>query len=414
MTSATTSNKRRRTFLSSPPTPRRIISLRIGDLPDEALSAISKFLPHPSQALFAAAMTAPSSSWREARWKGELSATSKAIVSLPHQDMDLWTTLDFADVEYALARALTDDDIAAALASIDAPANLKSLKLAGCIGITGRCLAPLRKSVRLEQLDLSLVGKHESPNIWPEPRISESAVLTVLDGMINRSDGMKLRQLQLPKKFRSSPSPEVEAFVERFDELLEHQGGTCSKCKANDFGHLDCQGRPWIVDDVDSPFYGLQNFTCFECKEHRCMETCLGKCSECEKAYCSDCVPTAECARCPNGLCAECGDLDQCDLCNDLLCGDCSTYRECCGKTYCEKCIPVYECEFGCGAKHCSCCFSYHKGNDVEKCVGCGTRACSRCRFVESKRNPEGACGCCTDIVDKVQRLCQGGGKQFI
>ena len=75
--------------------------------------------------------------------------------------------------------------------------NLQILKLAGCVNITGSGLNVLR-STTLEQIDLSLVGKHEVPLINPEPLLSEDIVLPILDNIISRKSG--LRQLELPKK----------------------------------------------------------------------------------------------------------------------------------------------------------------------------------------------------------------------
>ena len=81
--------------------------------------------------------------------------------------------LDFGDVEKSLASKLTDDDIRAVLlACIDAGNEVRSLKLSGCVNITGSGLETLHGSMSLIQIDLSLAGEHESPLIEPEPMIS--------------------------------------------------------------------------------------------------------------------------------------------------------------------------------------------------------------------------------------------------
>ncbi|KAL7537536.1 hypothetical protein ACHAXR_007895 [Thalassiosira sp. AJA248-18] len=77
------------------------------------------------------------------------------------------------------------------LACIDAGNHLQTLKLAGCVNITGRGLEPLRGSLVLEQIDLSLVGEHESPHIEPKPLISETEVLSILASIIDE-DGNSL------------------------------------------------------------------------------------------------------------------------------------------------------------------------------------------------------------------------------
>eukprot|EP00579_Thalassiosira_antarctica_P014066 CAMPEP_0201944352 /NCGR_PEP_ID=MMETSP0903-20130614/52943_1 /ASSEMBLY_ACC=CAM_ASM_000552 /TAXON_ID=420261 /ORGANISM="Thalassiosira antarctica, Strain CCMP982" /LENGTH=113 /DNA_ID=CAMNT_0048487319 /DNA_START=74 /DNA_END=412 /DNA_ORIENTATION=- len=63
-------------------------SLHITDIPDATLSVVGKFLTKPSQALFAVAMTAPSSSWRESKSIWPPSKTSEAIVSLCQEEQD--------------------------------------------------------------------------------------------------------------------------------------------------------------------------------------------------------------------------------------------------------------------------------------------------------------------------------------
>lgn len=89
--------------------------------------------------------------------------------------MDEWGTLDFGEIEKSLAKKLTDYDVC-----IAALTNLKILRLAGCVNITGHGLEPLRGSLHLEQLDLSLVKKHVSPILKMEAKISDSAILQIL------------------------------------------------------------------------------------------------------------------------------------------------------------------------------------------------------------------------------------------
>ncbi|KAL7523282.1 hypothetical protein ACHAXR_000106, partial [Thalassiosira sp. AJA248-18] len=137
------SSKRRR----ASPDSRHII-----DLPDTLLSDVANYLSAPSRALLASAMTAPSCSWSNLT-NQKPSVTSKVILSC----VDQWEVLNFEDIEKSLASRLTDDDIHGVLACIDAGDHLKTLKLAGCVNIAGRGLEPLRGSVVLEQIDLSLV-----------------------------------------------------------------------------------------------------------------------------------------------------------------------------------------------------------------------------------------------------------------
>ena len=100
------------------------VSARFADLPDILLSDVASYLPSPSRAMFAAAVSSPASSWRERRWQGEPSAAAKAIVSLPSGDV--WSVLDFGAVEQSLTERLTDDEVGAILACIGAGSNLKA------------------------------------------------------------------------------------------------------------------------------------------------------------------------------------------------------------------------------------------------------------------------------------------------
>eukprot|EP00580_Thalassiosira_gravida_P015411 CAMPEP_0201668130 /NCGR_PEP_ID=MMETSP0494-20130426/18124_1 /ASSEMBLY_ACC=CAM_ASM_000839 /TAXON_ID=420259 /ORGANISM="Thalassiosira gravida, Strain GMp14c1" /LENGTH=427 /DNA_ID=CAMNT_0048148377 /DNA_START=125 /DNA_END=1408 /DNA_ORIENTATION=- len=191
LTSAFTSNKRPRIESPPPPPPR---DLDINDLPDEALAVVAQFLTKSSRALFAVAITAPSSSWRRGSesdvdddvdvvidqcttiekredFAKPSSPACQAILSLnPDLNENLnddtnnnWSTLDFAELEPNLARRLTDDDLHAILTCIDASKNLQVLKMTNCSNITGRGLIPLRGSRVVKQIDLSLVGKYDNP-----------------------------------------------------------------------------------------------------------------------------------------------------------------------------------------------------------------------------------------------------------
>ena len=115
--------------------------------------------------------------------------TSKAILSAIKWD----EVLDFGDIEKRLAAKLSDYDIDYILRCADAVNNLKILKLAGCIDITGRGLDTLRSSVAIQQIDLSLVGKHEAPTIEPEPLLSEDVVIPIIDDIISRGRGSSMK-----------------------------------------------------------------------------------------------------------------------------------------------------------------------------------------------------------------------------
>ena len=179
MASNSGTNKRRRTAADT---------LHISDLPVSFIVDVSSYLTKPSRAILAVAFSAPSSSWKT-NDVHRLSPISTAIVSASQ-----WDTLDFEDIEGELANKLTDDDMYAILKCINARDVLKKLKLCGCINITGIGLNPLRGSVILEQIDLSLVRKYEEPRIKSIPKISQEVVISILESIIS-TDGCSLKYI---------------------------------------------------------------------------------------------------------------------------------------------------------------------------------------------------------------------------
>ena len=128
-------NKRRRTAPSNYPS--------IDDIPD-ALMHVANYLAKPQQALFAIALythnqtptTDRNNSSTSEEWMSN--ATSDTIISATSREQ--WQELDFGDIEKSLASKLSDDHVRSILSCVDAPTNLKTLKLAGCVNITGSCL----------------------------------------------------------------------------------------------------------------------------------------------------------------------------------------------------------------------------------------------------------------------------------
>ena len=207
MASDNSTTKRRRTAADT---------LHISNLPTGFIVNVSEYLPQPSRAILAVALSAPSIFGQNDHLMHRLSPTSKAIIAAQQ-----WDILDFEDLERELANKLTDDDIYAVLTCINAQDVLKRLKLCGCINITGHGLNPLRGSVVLEQIDISLVRKHEKRKIKPEPKISQEVVLPILDSIIS-SDGFSLKHIQFPDKWLSSEEEEDE---EEEEEKEEGKGG---------------------------------------------------------------------------------------------------------------------------------------------------------------------------------------------
>ena len=115
-------NKRRRTTS---------MTTHISDLPVGFLVDVSAYLSKPSRALFAVAMSAPSSSWQKLNHgEGQPSRISEAIIL--HTQ---WDTIDFEDVELELAVKLRDVDIYALLTCINAKQTLKTQRVRTIAGL---------------------------------------------------------------------------------------------------------------------------------------------------------------------------------------------------------------------------------------------------------------------------------------
>jgi hypothetical protein len=334
LTMADTSNKRQR--LASYCTMNNIQCL-----PDDMLASVAKFLPKPSQALFAVAMTAPSLT-RKKPWKAPKSAaTNRAILSLNSMGVDdgeIWTTIDFVDIEKSLANRLTDDDIGAALVCIDAVNRLKKLKLTGCVNIKGTGLKPLRGSTVLEQIDLSFVKRTERAGAVnrskPLPRLSVQCVEAVLTSIID-AKGSSLKHVVFPQKFLDPPNMSLDPLLSKYADFLSSKGGVCSNCNEAVWGKKARRDDlRWINQEKMDPLYGTQNYTCYDCNNHYCKDTwCMGRCDRCEKETCLDCNSGKcfLCRACTDVLCQQCGDFSECDACGVTICHQCKRNDTCYG-----------------------------------------------------------------------------------
>lgn len=371
--------KRRRTTNDSP---------HINNIPDALLTHISIYLAKPSQALFAIALTHQSDNNNNNSCK----AKSDAIISATSREE--WQELDFGDIEKSLAAKLLDGDVQAIFSCIGAPNNLKVLKLAGCINIVGSGLNIVRNTA-IEHIDLSLVGTHESPVLDPEPQLSESTVIPILDSIITNRRSLKL--LELPWKLRNDQSPEMMQFLEQYERYLRSIRYRCSKC--DDVCHEIGVEERWIAvtDDTHERFYGTQNYTCSVCLNYFCDdEECsngdehLFYCSKCVRGYCNDCISGwIRCLTCAKSFCIGCDPLKVCyncerlHSCNECISlGCCAVLLQCsrneCNKVICDECI-------GSG------------GKGVGKCDSCRKGYCSsECQYLECREDWK-QCSTCTE-----------------
>jgi len=274
----------------------------LSDLPTGALAHVSSFLASPSRALFAVALD-------------YLDVDSSSEIA-----GDDWDALDFGEIEKDLAAKISDEDIRGVLLSIDAVNNLKKLRLTNCIHVTGVGLEPLRGSTIMQQINLSLVGDHESPKLDPEPPISCAEVIPILDSIIQRGEECSLKHLVFPKVWRNERNTESDfhAFLTRYNGYLSSRGDICLECSCN----LHGGGRMLQMDGQYQ--YGTQNFTCYDCMNQYCDDCRVdesayyieGFCSKCERIYCADCKTVKYCHCCENDICVDCIDFKQCSQCD--------------------------------------------------------------------------------------------------
>jgi len=267
------------------------MQLQLSDLPQGILPKIASYLPNTSCVSFAMSLT-------DAPISQEPSTISKAIINASAEG---WEIVDFKDIQDMRGHILTDNDIRWVLLAIDGVDKIKSLKFTNCIGITGRGLEPLMGSaVVLERIDLSLVGDYENPTITPEPPISVTVVVPILNSIIERNNNV-LVHVQLPKKWRIERSNLLTRFLQRFDRQLNSHRYLCSGCEDgevcqryeneyelvywgqgvhNDTGWLQLQ-------------YGTVSLSCYECEKNFCFgceQQChFSFCRTCDKYYCNDC-----------------------------------------------------------------------------------------------------------------------------
>eukprot|EP00984_Skeletonema_dohrnii_P028329 scaffold18280_cov76-Skeletonema_dohrnii-CCMP3373.AAC.1 len=304
------------------------------DIPVEPMAQIASYLVVPSQASLAVAIDYDFFSLlRGAQYVSPQSMqVSNGLAALASDQGDL-------------AVKLTDGDIQAILLHIDAVNHVKKLIVTNCISITGIGLGPLRGSTIIEQIDLSLVAKHESPILDPAPPISREHVLPILDSIINM-EGCKLKLLQLPKVWRECQAREGKfyEFLSRFDSLLTNRDAalTCLRCNGNlPQDELMC---------TKFGGFGIQEDICYECTKHYCdswgSSDCdfVSSCGQCERKYCGECV----------AIDRYCSGND----CNEKVCGDCVAHKSCtkCNKVMCAVCLEhgVWEgsCD-NCSVRYC-------------------------------------------------------------
>ena len=308
-----------------------------------------------------------------------------------------WVTLDFGAIEKELAVKLLDVDIDRVLMCIDAVNNVKRLKLTNCVAITGTCLEPLRGSVVIEQIDLSVIYDTHQPDLDPQPLISCEFVLPILDSIIERED-CALMHLQFPSGWRKGPlNTEFHAFIERYNEIRRNRGTVhCLECNQS----LPDYGDEWIESATLSDHYGTQLHTCYDCLKHYCYKCnidgekyiMMNECYTCRRDYCEDCSTLTSCFSCAEKICNDCYKY-KCVRCNDDFCPECldegESIRKC---DYCDNC-------------YCRACYGYdNKAVDlIYTCSRCDFKCCNDCRLQRFRQGELHCAGCIKESVSVLE-----------
>jgi len=374
----------------------------IHHLSNDNLTAIADFLPKTSRALLAVAFTASISSWRERgweRWDGEPNGTSKLLISsakpsapfsslirglcredelggdrrrlrvrvgvsryneafeasLEQQLREYyegrWEILDFVDIGSNLASRLTDDDIGAILACIDAENNLKRLNLAHCFNIVGHGLNPLRRSTTIEKIDMGLVRKFEAPEMFSSAKISQEVVFDILDSILSMREN-SLRRLQVPMKWWEWSNNDVIP-----GEGLVRFTGERNHCFLNKRSICCYFGYTGSAKDF------LDQMRADRDPGQDLVDTCID--------------------------CASCHYFEACVDCNKIVCSEC-------------ECNYIRSCQF-CGVKSCNECMEWDE-NTVSFCANtnCGCCLCNKCRLNECREGTNNCDGCRSLAFDKL------------
>lgn len=357
---------------------------RITDLlPVGCLVNISEYLHQPSKAILAAAIMTTNP------------LISNAIVSASTTTQ--WHTLDFGDIEKILVEKLVDDDLANILTCINAKEAIRTIKLTYCMNIKGHGLNPLSGSTVLEKIDLSLARQRNlSDHI--NPRISEKAVLPILDSILD-AHGSVLKQVLFPAKWHRTFN---EDFLSRLNRSLIERELDCSRCERG-------MNTSWYWSTgIRSNRHLAQNAhlsccICYDCNKHYCHPCtssphwAIDTCCYCKKSYCSGVDSGCERAR-KWGTCQWCQGWDSkfceecevlCNGCGGTICADCMHTCECCGARRCDECDPeILKCD-NCNATNCEACFN-EDNYSVRYCEECDRTLCSSCRVGDCKKDGRG------------------------
>eukprot|EP00985_Skeletonema_marinoi_P032514 scaffold39161_cov180-Skeletonema_marinoi.AAC.3 len=285
------------------------------------------------------------------------------------------------------------------------------------MNITGSGLEPLRGSLTIEQIDLSLVGDHQNSRLDPEPQISRDVVIPILDSIIER-EGCALKHLQLPLSWRRErdTQPHITSilyeFIARYNQMLESGPGVrCVKCSDRHRNeHLPLIETYDTSQSHASMYYKIQD-TCYECLNNYCTNrscsiedglSMLKLCNNCERQYCADfSAMKGPCDICCCQYCTECATFMDCTACGggctEKVCNFCVSDRRC---SHCKRIAvcAIYICNL-CGVGNCYDCLD-HEGATIVHYCNCGDDAlCNSCRMRECQEGNSDDCAECYKII---------------
>lgn len=394
--------------------------MNIQHLPNETLTKIAGYLTFPSQAIVAVALTAPSGRFRAIADESQLREASRAIVtSAVAGSCDDWDTVDFGEVEPSLAARLSDDDVESVFVCLlrcELGHRVRSVFLAGCTGVRGECIRPLRHFGNLLQVDLRLVGRKSGAYETGVCSLEEDSVIGTLNRHV-RTWGC-LKHVLLPEKFLLEPSNATQQFLLQLSESVERCGGVCSNCdqalvfQENGRRAIDCASDPRWNGSSNWPLYGRSLTCCGSCLKDYCQHLgCrMDFCQNCRTMSCRECGAFDVCYICLSAICNDCREVNnaecgidgwnRCHDCNQSACEDCLESCPSCDRTWCLECSPILHCERCNKTASCDDCGSGEElgitwCEDGDHCL------CRECRMSVCIEEGEDSCDACMALVGR-------------
>lgn len=162
-----------------------------------------------------------------------------------------------------MAFKFMDVDLAALLVCIDA---VKASKYWDCVIVTVTLVEVWNLYAVLQYWNKLSIVIEPFLSMHPISMISEEAIIPILGSIIEAS-GNSLKQLQLPRAWIRNKSQMLNDFLSRYNQRMNDKQLPCSACTEIVQG---ANHHPWIYVSGRNKNYGLQNYTCYDCKKQSC------------------------------------------------------------------------------------------------------------------------------------------------